>query len=72
MFAVIDRSSGRFWQPLPLLLLAFCLLVFAVSLQARERRQAPPLPFFEKPEEFYPPLARFIKSEPLPMPVEDR
>lgn len=34
--------------------------------------QAGHIPFFEKPEEFYPPLLSFIKSEPLPMPVEDR
>lgn len=30
------------------------------------------IPFFEKPEEFYPPLFDFIASEPLPMPSRNR
>lgn len=30
------------------------------------------IPFFEKPEEFYPPLLEFIASEPLPMPSSNR
>ncbi len=30
------------------------------------------IPFFEKPEEFYPPLLDFIASEPLSMPRTDR
>ncbi len=34
--------------------------------------QAGHIPFFEKPEEFYPALLAFIASDPLPMPVEDR
>lgn len=30
------------------------------------------IPFFEKPDEFYPPLLDFIASEPLPMPSRNR
>ena len=30
------------------------------------------LPFFEKPDEFYPALIEFIKSEPLEMPAQNR
>lgn len=30
------------------------------------------LPFFEKPDEFYPPLIEFAKSDPLPMPARNR